>query len=470
MSDPLRVVMSLAFYPRGGSAQVVRYLAGALAERQHEITVCTGSLGPPGASSHAATFFGDLDTRHLDFTEAFRLFEQGGDPMAAPVPIHPSFEDRPGVPDRVFASLADDDYARQVSVWRALLERAGPADIHHVHHLTHINEAVRDLDDTPLVVHLHGTEMKMLGAIREGAPASWEHAEAWDSRLVAAARRADRLLVVSPSDHDHAVELLGVEEERVNVMPNGVDTDRFRVEPMPDEARMRRWHTWLVDEPAGWDESGVPGSVSYSTAQLEEAFLERESGEVRPVLIYVGRFLGFKRVPLLIRAYAEARQALGAAAPPLVVWGGHPGEWEGEHPHSVARSLGVEGVFFAGWRGHHDLSVALNCADVLVAPSYDEPFGQVYLEAMSCGLPVIGTRSGGPPSFVNTEPARPTGWLVTPDSRSELAAAIVEAAELPAERARRGRHGREVIERRFDWRRIAERIEQVYRELIATRR
>ena len=51
------------------------------------------------------TFFAGLNVEVLDFAEAQMWFEQGRDPMDAPVPFHPSFEDRPGVPDRVFASL-----------------------------------------------------------------------------------------------------------------------------------------------------------------------------------------------------------------------------------------------------------------------------------------------------------------------------------------------------------------------------
>ena len=94
MSDPLRVVMTLAFYPRGGSAQVVRYLAGAIEDRGNSVTVCCGSLDSAGMSSHAATFFSGLDVEALDFSEAVSWFERGLDPMAAPVPMHPSFEDR----------------------------------------------------------------------------------------------------------------------------------------------------------------------------------------------------------------------------------------------------------------------------------------------------------------------------------------------------------------------------------------
>ena len=64
MTDELSVAMTLAFYPRGGSAQVVRYLGRALQQLGTDVTVCCGSLGPPGVASHAATFF-DSDEVHI---------------------------------------------------------------------------------------------------------------------------------------------------------------------------------------------------------------------------------------------------------------------------------------------------------------------------------------------------------------------------------------------------------------------
>ena len=363
-----RVVMALAFYPRGGSAQVVRYLGGALETLGHAVRVCCGTLGPPGSSSHAATFFAGLDVEALDFTEAVTWFEQGRDPMAAPVPIHPSFEDRPDVPDRVFASLDDDAYQRQVAVWQSLLERVEPPDLYHIHHLSHVNDAVAALGARPTVVHLHGTELKMLAAIRSGGQERWKHAADWDRRLVSAGRRADRLVVISPTDRRLAIDLLGVAPSLIEVVPNGVDVDRFAPADLTRSERLVQWRQWLVGDPQGWDESGQPGSIRYSDNDIERFLLDPATDELLPVLLFVGRFLGFKRVPLLIRAYARAREALGPAPPPLVIWGGYPGEWEGEHPHAVATSLGVDGVFFVGWRGHEDLAVGFNCADVFVAP------------------------------------------------------------------------------------------------------
>ena len=141
-----------------------------------------------------------------------------------------------------------------------------------------------------------------------------------------------------------------------------------------------------------------------------------ETGAARPVLMYVGRFLAFKRVPLLVRAYARARERMSVPAP-LVIWGGWPGEWEGEHPHTVVTREHIDGVFFDGWRDHDELPLGLSCADCFVAPSTDEPFGLVYLEAMACELPVIGTLSGGPPSFINVTPASPMAGSYHPTTK-----------------------------------------------------
>ncbi len=470
MEAERRIVMTLAFYPRGGSAQVVRYLGEALESRGADVTVCCGSLGLPGSSSHAATFFENLDVETLDFTEAVAWFEEGRDPMFAPVPIHPSFEDRPGVPDRVFASLNDDEYRHQAAAWRSLLESIEEPDLYHVHHLTHVNDAIEAVSDRPIVAHLHGTELKMLDEIRRRGTDQWEHAVGWNRRLVRAANRADRVIVISPTDRDLAIDLLGVDPSLVEVVPNGVDTNRFAQLGLAENERLDRWRQWLVQEPGGWDETGRPGTIRHSHCDIDRFFLDRDTGEPLPVLLFVGRFLDFKRVPLLIRAYAVVRETLGGGAPPLVIWGGYPGEWEGEHPHTVATALGVEGVFFVGWRGHEDLAAGFNCADVFVAPSVDEPFGQVYLEAMACGLPVIATNSGGPMSFVNTDPVRPNGWRVTPDSGTALADAMIDAVSDPVARLERGSNARQMIEREYDWRRVAGYIDRIYSDVLAQRR
>jgi glycosyltransferase involved in cell wall biosynthesis len=186
------------------------------------------------------------------------------------------------------------------------------------------------------------------------------------------------------------------------------------------------------------------------------------------VLLFVGRFTEVKQVPMLIRAYARARERFARAAP-LVVWGGFPGEWEGQHPASVAREVGAEGIFFVGWRGHTELPDGLACADVMVAPSAREGFGQMLVEAMACGLPVIATRSGGPTSFVNTDPTRPNGWMLDPDDEDELVEALVEAVNNERARRDRGQAGYEQVRQSHSWDAVAARFGALYEELLSRR-
>jgi len=461
--------MALQFWPRGGSAQVVRYLAPEIVAAGWPLSLVTGSLGEPGEDGYAPEFFTPLPVTAVDFTAAMEAWSAGADPFSARVPLQPSFEDREGAPDRVFASLDDEDFERQVAAWsRALLDGGlEEATVVHLHHLTPINEAVHRLrPDLPLVVSLHGTEVGMLEAIEQGdgdgRVGSWPHAPAWASRLHTWAAQADRLLVDSLTDRARALAIFDVPKERLVIQAPGVDHERFRPEHRPLSERIELLRSWLVTDPRGWDESGVVGSVRYTSEDLS-AFADPD----QPVLIFVGRFTRPKRLPLLLRAYGRARRDFGVRAP-LLVWGGFPGEWEEEHPVSVVRDEGIDGVFFTGWRGHEELPTGLACADVFVSPSVGEAFGLVFLEAMACGLPVVACASGGPLSFVNDVPDAPNGWLVPPDDEAAVTAALVEATTgraAPAERAVRSANALTQVRERFSWAATARNAIRLYEGL-----
>ena len=167
------VVMALQFPPRGGSAQVVRYLAPEITAAGWSVSLVTGSLGGPGELGYAPEFFAPLPVTPVDYTPAMDTWAMGGDPLAGPRPLHPSFEDRAGAPDPVFATLDDAAFERQVACWSTALVDGGigAAGVAHLHHLTPINEAVaRVRPDLPVVVSLHGTEMNMLEAITARRP------------------------------------------------------------------------------------------------------------------------------------------------------------------------------------------------------------------------------------------------------------------------------------------------------------
>ena len=469
--------MGLLFFPRGGSAQVSKYLAVALGDAGWPVSLVTGSLGTPGDETHAPTFFGDgVELQHLDYSPAVAAFDAGGSAVAAPVPMHPSYEDRVGAPDVVLAAVDPTLAVHLADVWEGPLAAAGAdrARVFHLHHLTPQHDAARRRwPDVPLVAHLHGTEIKLIEAAeRRGAIAArlgetletmpeallagtlrtevldepelelvrttrwaqWRHGDFWLRHLRAQAHAADHLVVVSPPDRATAIGVLGVAPDQVTDVPNGVEVDRFRPRPSTPDERRARFRHWLVEDAQGWDETAVPGSVRYHEADLDR--LLGPEGDTT-VLVYVGRFTEAKRVPLLVRAFADATRRAGRPAS-LVVWGGHPGEWEGEHPVEVARQSGVDGIYFAGWRGHADLPEGLAACDALVMPSVNDSYPQTPLEAMAVGLPVLATLSGGFPSMLNLDPARPTGWLVPPDDLDALVDALVEVIDHPDEVRRRG--------------------------------
>ena len=468
--------MGLLFFPRGGSAQVARYLSTALAHADWSVELVTGSLGDPGEETHAPTFFANTPVQHLDYSDAVRVFAAGGSAISASVPMHPSYEDREDAPDVVFAAVPADLAEHLSSVWETPFRSAGAdrAHVFHLHHLTPQHDAVRRRWPRGAVVaHLHGTEIKFLVAVNKraalarsvgttlaGMPewvranpggssqlddpqrellrttrwAQWKHGETWQDLLRRQADAADHLVVVSPTERATAIEVLRADADRVSDVPNGVDVIRFCPRPMSRQERRAHFRRWLVEDARGWDETGAPGTVAYREPELDR--LLGPNGDAI-VLIFVGRFIAFKRVPLLMRAFARARPRFDRPAS-LVVWGGHPGEWEGEHPVTVAREIGPDGVFFAGWRGHDDLPEALAACDALVTPSVNDPYPQTPLEAMAVGLPVIATNSGGFPFVVNLDPARPTGWLVPPDDELALSETLVDAVNRPQEIARRG--------------------------------
>jgi glycosyltransferase involved in cell wall biosynthesis len=303
---------------------------------------------------------------------------------------------------------------------------------------------------------LHGTELAMLRLIEAGAPPGWRYAQDWGRRLRAWARRC-AVLVVPPGAEAEAALLLGLERAKLRGLPSGVELERFSRRPLAEDERLAFWRRWLVEQPRGWDQSGRPGSIAYRDEELAPF---RSGG---PVFLYVGRFTAVKRLPLLISAHARAVERLGKSAP-LVLVGGHPGEWEGEHPLATARRIGNRQVFLAGWRPHEQLPQALNAADALVLPSVAEAFGLVLVEAMACGLPVIACRAHGPAAIVADGK---TGWLIPPDDEDALVDSLVTAAIGQQERRARGRHAH-TASRRYDWAKIAPRFASLYEELRAS--
>jgi glycosyltransferase involved in cell wall biosynthesis len=419
------------------------------------VTLVAGSRGDQGVHGDARAFYGDV--RPVDFDAALAAETPqrfAGPPDSAP--LHPSFEDRAGEPDRVFAALDDDEYELQVEAWSRALVRAGAqeADVLHLHHLTPINEAAaRVAPGVPIVGQLHGTELLMLERIVGPDPPNWEYASDWARRMRRWAQQCVRL-VVAPPGVERAVSLLHVPRERLVSVPNGVDLELFTPAAVDRESF---WRRVLVEQPRGSLPGELAGSVRYREADVTAL-------AAGTVLLYVGRFTAVKRLDRLISAFGRAQERLESAAG-LVLVGGHPGEWEGEHPAQIASRLGVPRVFLAGWHAQEELPEFFSAADAVVLTSEREQFGQVIIEGMACGLPVVATRSLGPAAIISDGQ---TGWLVEPDDPHALVAALTEAAQDHEERERRGQLARTMARERYSWSGASEQLATLIEDVVTS--
>ena len=103
------------------------------------------------------------------------------------------------------------------------------------------------------------------------------------------------------------------------------------------------------------------------------------------------------------------------------------------------------------------------CHDLLVVASRAEAFGRVTAEGMLCGCAVVGSDSGGPPELI----ADDRGYLFEPNDAASLAAAITEAVEDPAERARRVKRARSYARDNFTVNTYVDKVEALYRAVLA---
>jgi glycosyltransferase involved in cell wall biosynthesis len=109
------------------------------------------------------------------------------------------------------------------------------------------------------------------------------------------------------------------------------------------------------------------------------------------------------------------------------------------------------------------VAAAYRDARFSVLPSEYEAFGLVLLESLAQGTPVIASRVGGIPEFIEDER---TGLLVPPGDVPALTAALQRLWSDPALARRLGRHGRTEVVPRYTWDRVVDRLEVVYREVL----
>ena len=240
-------------------------------------------------------------------------------------------------------------------LYRKAVKLYGRPDLLHAHFTdyAYLASLLADEEKLPLVVTEHSSLVN-----RQLLPADIE------KPAKAAYRRADCLIAVSPA---LAVRMQQHSGRKVEWVPDMVDTNLFAYSDSRE--RQRAW--------------------------MEETQTEEEGCSF--TFLSCGNLRKVKRMDLLIRAFAQAFRESPQVS--LTICG--QGEEEGALRRLIAE-LGMEQrIELAGLRPREEIAKRLAQTDCFVLASESETFGVSYLAALSCGVPVIATRCGGPECFVN---------------------------------------------------------------------
>lgn len=181
----------------------------------------------------------------------------------------------------------------------------------------------------------------------------------------------------------------------------------------------------------------------------------RRPGPLR--LVCVCRLIRRKGLEHLVHAVGDLRD-LGAELE--IVGSGQ----QYEYLASLIDRLGLaDRITLTGYVPRERLADHYNAADIFVLPSISESFGQVLLEAMSTGLPVIASRVGGIPEFVEHGAG---GLLIEPGSREAIVGAVRQLAAEPELRRAMGARNYRQARDEHHWSSVARQYEELYLEAI----
>jgi N-acetyl-alpha-D-glucosaminyl L-malate synthase BshA len=375
-----RMKIGITCYPTyGGSGAVATELGLELARRGHEVHFVSYAQPFRLSGFQERVYFHEVEM------EEYPLFEHPPYSLALAVAIH--------------------DTAQNQGL-----------DVMHVHyaipHATSawVAAAMLEDDKLPVVTTLHGTDITLLGQ----HPSF--HAITRFSIL-----QSQGLTAVSRYLKQETVEAFGVPEQRIEVIPNFVDTEVYRRDK----------------EPCRRDSLSEPGEK---------------------IVMHISNFRQVKRVPDVVTVFARVAREIPAR---LVLVGDGP-----ERPRALERAeeLGVaDRTVFLG--KHSFVDELLACADLFLLPSENESFGLAALEAMACGAPVVASRSGGLPEVVSDGEA---GFLLEVgdvEGMGDAARALLGDDERWAAASRAARR---VAVERFSIDRVVPQYEEYYRTVLGS--
>jgi glycosyltransferase involved in cell wall biosynthesis len=238
--------------------------------------------------------------------------------------------------------------------------------------------------------------------------------------------RVDQVIATC-SDEAFELKALGVENQTISVVPCGVDPAAFDPSGLT-EVRSRRHR--IVTASRLVQRKGV-GTTIEALARLVHEGIDVE-------LVIVG--------------------GAGVAGADLA------DDPEFQRLDALTDRLGVrDHVTFRGQLPQAEIPAVMRSADVVACAPWYEPFGIVPLEAMACGIPVVASSVGG---LLDTVVEDSTGLHVPPRDAEAVADAVRLLLNDPERRKAYGRAGRERVEHRYSWARVAAETERVYDRVV----
>jgi glycosyltransferase involved in cell wall biosynthesis len=238
------------------------------------------------------------------------------------------------------------------------------------------------------------------------------------------AQNATLVVTISKYSQKKIVEFYNVPEEKIRIVPNGVDSEKFK-----------------------------------PTSKGCEDFAQRLGFKDKQIVLFVGRLIPRKGLSYLIeaskRVVQERRETL------FVIVGDGPLR---RQLIADVEEAGVSSNFvFAGDVSEKDLTEAYRCARVFAFPSIQEGQGIALLEAQSSALPIVAFDvSGIKEAMLDGE----TGFLVKPSDSEELAQAILKLLADDSLRNKMGIMGRDFVKRELSWDSCTQKMLKVYREAV----
>lgn len=227
-----------------------------------------------------------------------------------------------------------------------------------------------------------------------------------------ALRRASQVLALSHSLAAETSRVSGIPAEKIQVLPNGVNLEKFPFAP-----------------PEG-----------------------REK-----LLLFVGSLIERKGGGVLIQAMPEVLKRLPGYRLVMIGEGPLQADWQG-----LVSRLGLQDeVRLIGTQTQAEISAWMRRASLFVLPSLEEGQGVVFVEALASGLPCLGTAVGGIPDVLTPQ----VGRLAAPGDPAVLAEAICDILEDQAGWQSMCSSARQRAEREFDWDRIAARLMEIYQRV-----